>query len=491
MKTTTPPPVDHTLILRLSRQQEALIAIGRLWRGFQGDLEALFRQTTEIAARALNIERVGVWRYNADIRSVLCEDLYEATPDRHSAGMRLDTEQHPAYFAAMETKEAILAEDAINDPRTREFAESYLEPLGIGAMLDTPIRAEGRLYGVLCLEHVGNAREFHSDEINTATYLADMIGAAAEFNLRLEHNRKIQELLGDEATLWRILVEQSRDGIVVVNQQGGVHEVNPRYADMLGYSIAELRQLHVWDWDVNFSREQVLEMIRTVGSSGDQFETRHRRKDGTVIDVEISTNGAMYKGRKLIFCIVRDITERKRIEEQLKQNQIVIENSNTVLFRWRAEPGWPMDLVSDNVRQFGYESRDLLAGVIDFASMVHPDDLERVAAEVQHYNESGAESFEQEYRLVCADGRIRWIYDRTVVERDANGKAHHFQGIVIDINERKEAEEKLRLSEERLRRIASQVPGVLYQFRLKANGERSFPYFSEGAFELGGVSHEA
>lgn len=490
MTTTTPEPVDRTLILRLSRQQEALIAIGQLWRRYEGDLKKLFRDTTEISAHALNIERVSVWRYDSEIRSLLCEDLYEAAADRHSEGVQLAAEQYPAYFAAMETEEVIPAEDAVTDPHTCEFAESYLKPQGIGAMLDTPIHAGGRLYGVLCHEHVGNTRVFHADEINTATYLANMIGAAVEYNLRLEQHRKVEELLRDEVTIWRILVEQSRDGIVIIDQQCGVYEVNQCYADMLGYSMAEFEKLHVWDWDVNFSKDQILEMLRTVGMSGDHFETKQRRKDGSVIDVEISTNGATYKGNKLIFCICRDVTERNQILNELEQHRIVVENSNTVLFRWRAEPGWPMDLVSNNVRQFGYEPDDLLSGAVDFASMVYPDDLDRVAAEVQHYNESGAKSFEQEYRIVCTDGRVRWIYDRTTVERNDDGRAHHFQGIVIDITERKEAEERLRRSEERLHRIASQVPGVLYQFRTTPEGERSFPYLSEGIVELAGISHD-
>jgi hypothetical protein len=59
-----------------------------------------------------------------------------------------------------------------------------------------------------------------------------------------------------------------------------------------------------------------MEMIRTVDDTGDHFVTRHRRKDGTLCDVEISTNGAVYRGQKLIFCVCRDITDRKRAEKE-------------------------------------------------------------------------------------------------------------------------------------------------------------------------------
>lgn len=134
-------------------------------------------------------------------------------------------------------------------------------------------------------------------------------------NTKSEH-RKLEERLEDEIAWRRMLVEQSRDGIVVLDRDCKVFEANRRYADMLGYTMDEVRNLYVWDWDFLFPKEKLIEMIRSVDAEGDHFETRHHRKDGTVIDVEISTNGAVYKGQKLVFCVCRDITERKRSEAE-------------------------------------------------------------------------------------------------------------------------------------------------------------------------------
>ena len=116
-----------------------------------------------------------------------------------------------------------------------------------------------------------------------------------------------------DALHWRkILIDESRDGIVILDQNGKVYEANKRYADMLGYTMEEVLELHVWDWDAQFSKEELLEMALSVDDAGQNFETRHRRKDGTIIDVELSNNGATYRGQKLIFCICRDITENKK-----------------------------------------------------------------------------------------------------------------------------------------------------------------------------------
>lgn len=434
---------DETFLARIGRQQEALLAIIKTWREYEGNIKRIMRDTTEIASRALEVERVSVWYYDHTQRSLWCDDLYEAGPNRHSHGREISADQHPAYFMAIETEEVIAAENAITDTHTREFAESYLIPNGIGAILDALIRVEGKLAGVLCFEHTSGKRKFHADEINTARYLASMLSAAIEFQLRVEDSRRIEGLLRDEVALWGILFDQSRDGIVVLKQDGSVYQTNRQFADMLGYSLEEINELHIWNWDCQFDKNAVLEMTRTIDSSGDHFETKYRCRDGSIIDVELSTNATIYKGEKLIFCICRNITERKQFQEQLNLHRIIVENSNTIVFRWRVDPGWTTELVSENVQQFGYKADDLRSGAVAYSTLIHPDDLERVAAEVKHYDESGAESFEQEYRIVCADGRVRWVYDRTVVERNDDGHAHHYQGTVIDITERKEAEKRI------------------------------------------------
>jgi PAS domain S-box-containing protein/putative nucleotidyltransferase with HDIG domain len=136
----------------------------------------------------------------------------------------------------------------------------------------------------------------------------------------ITERKKNEQLLVEEATRRRILIEQSTDGIVVLDDKGGVYEANKRFAEMLGYSPEEVKQLHIWDWDRQFPREQLVHMITTVDEEGDHFETVHLRKDGTTYDVEISTNGAVIAGQKLVFCVCRDITERKRAETELKKS---------------------------------------------------------------------------------------------------------------------------------------------------------------------------
>jgi len=137
-------------------------------------------------------------------------------------------------------------------------------------------------------------------------------------------------------------------------------------------------------------------------------------------------------------------SERRRAEEALRQATLVVESSPVMLFRWKAEEGWPVVLVSQNVVQIGYTPEELLNGSIAFSSIVHPDDLERVGREIQDFKAHGVDRFQQEYRIITKEGEVRWVDDRTAVERDAEGRIGHYQGIVVDITDRKRSDETLR-----------------------------------------------
>jgi PAS domain S-box len=130
--------------------------------------------------------------------------------------------------------------------------------------------------------------------------------------------RKLAEnALEMESMKRRILIEQSADGIVIIDQNGKVFEANKKFATMLGYTEEEVSSLYMWDWDTHYTREQLLEMVRLADEVGVVHETKQRRKDGTLIDVEVSGNGAIFGKEKLIFCVCRDITDRKNAEEAL------------------------------------------------------------------------------------------------------------------------------------------------------------------------------
>lgn len=267
------------------------------------------------------------------------------------------------------------------------------------------------------------------------------------FNTELRERQRVEAALRTSDAKYRSIFENAIEGIFQTTPDGRFINVSPSFARIYGYdspneliqSVNDIgREIYVHPQD----RARFVEQVNQSGIVT-EFEQQVRRKDGSIGWVSISARPVRNESGELVYLhgFVIDITERKHSEEVLRQANLVIENSPVVLFRWKAAEGWPVEMVSKNVSQFGYTPEELLSWEILFAAMVHPEDLDRVTREVQEYSASGTDRFQQEYRIIAKDGAVHWVDDRTLVERDAGGQITSYQGIVIDITERKRAEE--------------------------------------------------
>lgn len=153
--------------------------------------------------------------------------------------------------------------------------------------------------------------------------------------------------------------------------------------------------------------------------------------------------------------IVLDITRRKKTEEALRKSlemqkilRAIINKSPAVAFSWVNLENWPVDFVSENVTQFGYSVEDFLSGNILYGNIIHRKDIQAVIENLAHSVRQGYDSFEMEYRIFTGDGGIRWVEERTFIERNIRGEVTHFQGIIIDVTEKKEAQKMLDIQRE-------------------------------------------
>ncbi|WP_282038324.1 sensor domain-containing diguanylate cyclase [Halomonas alimentaria] len=253
----------------------------------------------------------------------------------------------------------------------------------------------------------------------------------------------------NETILWNALFEASWDGMVVLRLDGSLYRVNHRYAEMLGYTREELEALHIWDLDTRFSQPEIEAMLHSVDSGGAHFETRQRRKDGSVIDVELSNNGATYQGDKLIFCIVRDITARKTTEERLRQNEALLQGIASqvpgVLYQYRMAPDGSRSFpyLSEGLVKLGGLSIDTMAGaeVVPLMSRILPEDADLVEAQTRR-SAATMENVHVEFRFRHGDGSIRWIECRSTPKQEPDGGIL-WTGILLDITQRKRAEERV------------------------------------------------
>jgi len=221
------------------RKIQALLALARSNTIEQGDLKAALTEITEVAASVLEVQRTSVWLYRDDTPSqtiplwffspvgeaggelaqqsgtvkltsvgrsrIQCLDLYDQSQGCHTSGMELAAANYPAYFQALAIECTIAADDAHTDPRTREFAESYLTPHGIAAMLDAPIWLNGQMVGLVCHEHIGSPRQWTSIEEDFVTAIAALVAMTikacervlAQKQLRQHHQHLLSEYYDD------------------------------------------------------------------------------------------------------------------------------------------------------------------------------------------------------------------------------------------------------------------------------------------------------
>ncbi|MBN2109841.1 MAG: PAS domain S-box protein [Methanosarcinaceae archaeon] len=129
----------------------------------------------------------------------------------------------------------------------------------------------------------------------------------------------------------------------------------------------------------------------------------------------------------------------------------------SIIFLLKAEGGLPVEYVSENVSRIGYSADDFLSKKLTFEKIVCPEDLERFSSELRTYSEKGISNHSQEYRILTADGDIRWMDGRTVAKRNAHGDITHYQVVILDITHRKRIEKRLSDSEQRYHSMVEKI----------------------------------
>lgn len=322
--------IEQLRLGQLATQQSVLHKLAEDPSIHSGHPQQAFPAMTEHAAGTFAVERASIWLFDEAQSALVLQDLYEATPRRHSQGTTLSTREYPSYLRALETEPYSLAAHAARtDPRTRELAPSYLVPLGIVSMLDAPIRRHGRVVGVLCLEHVGALKTWTSEEEAFAASLAAMATLTLEAADRRQAQEALERHVRDRTGELRrmtahlqTIIEESPLAMIELDQAGRVTTWNAAATALFGWTREEVlgKELPY----VPPGQEQASDELWTSVMSGGaprNLELCRQRKDGTLIDVNmwgtlLQGPGGQTTGSIGFFI---DVTEHKQLEEQLRQ----------------------------------------------------------------------------------------------------------------------------------------------------------------------------
>jgi sigma-B regulation protein RsbU (phosphoserine phosphatase) len=147
-----------------------------------------------------------------------------------------------------------------------------------------------------------------------------------------------------------------------------------------------------------------------------------------------------------------EIEQLREARETAGVVSVIVENSPAVVFRRLADDTHRLVYISENLSQWGFAAADFLAGRKGFDDLLHPDDRQRVVDEIELCRLEEVEEYTQEYRIITADGEVRWVSDETSVVMDAAGQRIYNQGVLVDVTANKLAREALEASEFKFRR---------------------------------------
>ncbi len=465
----------RTLLERVRRQQAALVAVAMHPSVTTGDVSGAAQAITAIAAEALEVDRVSVWLLNDDRSELRCLDLFELPAATHSAGLTLHAREYPKYFEALQASRVLDASNARRDPRTLEFAEGYLVPLGIYSMLDAPIRLSGEVVGVICHEQVGSLRRWSSDEVIFTGGIADQLALAMtnEARQRAERALALQRDVGIaaaassdlEETLNRLLELATQlegidcGGVYLVDEDGNCdmaahrglsprfaeeakrfrsdsphmklvakgHPIHARYDDLLPHPsprnvIERLQAITV----IPILQGASLIAILNVASHTDDEIPANTRAQLEALATQLGGIIARVRAEEEL----RESEERFReLAELLPEIVYEIDTQGRVTFVNR-----------QGLRTTGYTAEDFARG-LNVQEIFVPEDRERLMRDIAKVMRGeAAESYE--YRAVGTDGRTLPILARsTPIFR--HGRPAGVRGIIFDISDRKEAEIEL------------------------------------------------
>jgi PAS domain S-box-containing protein len=145
--------------------------------------------------------------------------------------------------------------------------------------------------------------------------------------------------------------------------------------------------------------------------------------------------------------------EHKNSFKKLHDLESIIKRSPVVYFIWRFSKEAPFEYVSSNVEQWGYTPEDFISGRINLQQIIHHDDISRILAEVIQYIKQRIMQFNRSYRIITKSGEVRFVEEQNVFIAGKSGRISHVQGAVLDVTERKKAEQALEESENIYRTI--------------------------------------
>lgn len=373
------------------------------------------------------------------------DGIYLSTPDGKIINANNTLVQMLGYNSKEQLMNADIVKELYSNPEERSFWVKKLETTKKLRSIELHLkRKDGSLLTVRENAHL-------LEDKNGVTYYEGTLTDITELKEREEH--------------FRLVVETIPHGVRENDLEGNITFTNSAYEKMLGYGTGELLGKKTWETHPSSLGQQKIKEYFEYKISNKPVpttdQTKNITKDGRIIDVQIDWDYKRDSEGKIvgIVSIITDITKRKRYEELLNKNKLMMNHAEKIAhlgsWEWDQETN-KVNCSPELYRIYGIQPENFDEKFDSIIKLVHPDDSDKILATINSARESRG-SFEYYERIIRPDGETRILFTKGIVLTDLEGNVKTIYGSCLDVTEFKRVENALINSRERLRALSASL----------------------------------
>ena len=278
----------------------------------------------------------------------------------------------------------------------------------------------------------------------------------AIINGMVRYRMLLEEKTGNESRLAAIL-STAIDGIVTIDNRGHILSFNNAAENIFGWHSDDVKGKNVKmlmaddiaaDHDEYLSKAGHINLGKVIGINRDVLA---KHKDGHLFPIRLGIGEATQPGQDSIFVgFITDLTEQRKLQKNLidkeQQYRSLMDNMPGVVFRCELNQNWSMIFISPSINEVtGYQPSEFIDKHTEFGNLIFNDDIARINQSIEEAIASKSQ-YSIEYRLRHRNGKLIWVLEKGSFEFDQHGEAIWIDGVIVDISERREYEDKLKLA---------------------------------------------